>query len=182
MTDTDHAIVPVVTVEQVIRIIRGQKVILDEDLARLYGTTTKRLNEQVKRNIDRFPSDFMFQLTEDEDQALKSQIATAKTGRGGRRTRPYVFTEHGAMMAASVLNTPRAVAASIYVVRAFVQMREMLSSYAEPSAKLNELDRHLHVHDAEIAALIEAIQRLMIPPDPPQRRIGFRTGKSTEEG
>jgi len=148
---------------------------LDADLADLYGVTTKRLNEQVKRNIDRFPPDFTFQLTAREHDSLRSQFATSKEtlGRGGRRYLPYVFTEHGAIMAASVLDSERAVQVSIYVVRAFVQLREMLSSNKALARKLNELERKLTTHDHAITELIEAIRQIMTPPEPKKRKIGF---------
>lgn len=156
-------------------LIRGQKVILDADLAELYGVTTKRLNEQVKRNIDRFPSDFMFQLNAREHDALRSQFATLKRGRGHhRKYLPYVFTEHGAIMAAAVLDSERAVQVSIYVVRAFVRLREILSSNKELTRKLNELERKLATHDHAITELIEAIRHLMTPSETKKKRpIGF---------
>jgi hypothetical protein len=170
-----------------IHLVRGQRVMLDSDLAELYGVTTKRFNEQVKRNIERFPSDFMFQLVEDEDESLRSQfvtlntddplrsqIATLKPGRGQhRKYLPYVFTEHGAIMAASVLNSPRAVEMSVFVVRAFVQLRALLASSRELSERLNELERKLSPHDQAIAGLIDAIRQLTATPAKPSRPIGF---------
>ena len=174
--DKQASIVPLEHVVSRIFLVRGQKVMLDADLADLYGVTTKRLNEQVKRNIDRFPPDFTFQLTAREHDSLRSQIATSKEtlGRGGRRYLPYVFTEHGAIMAASVLDSERAVQVSIYVVRAFVQLREMLSSNKALARKLNELERKLTTHDHAITELIEAIRQLMTPPEPKKKRpIGF---------
>jgi len=168
-----QSLVPVEAIAQAILMLRGQRVILDADLARLYGTTTKRLNEQVRRNAERFPLDFVFQLTEEETESLRSQIATSK-GRGGRRYQPYAFTEHGALMAASVLNTPRAVEVSVYVVRAFIRLREILYSHADLAHKLDELERRVDRHDEEIGALIEAIRQLLAPPDSPNRKLGFR--------
>jgi len=167
--------VPLEGVASRIFLVRGQKGMLDADLAELYGVTTKRLNEQVKRNIDRFPSDFMFQMNTKEHDSLRSQIATLKHGRGQhRKYMPYVFTEHGAIMAASVLDSKRAVQVSIYVVRAFVQLREMLSSNKALARKLNELERKLTTHDHAITELIEAIRQLMTPPEPKKKRsIGF---------
>ena len=167
--------VPLEGVVSRIFLVRGQKVMLDADLAELYGVTTKRLNEQVKRNIDRFPLDFMFLLTKQEAESLRSQIATLKRGRGQhRKYMPYVFTEHGAIMAASVLDSERAVQVSIYVVRAFVQLREMLSSNKALARKLSELERKLTTHDHAITELIEAIRQLMTPPEPKKKRpIGF---------
>jgi len=176
MTSPQASIAPVEAVVDCIFVLRGQKVILDADLARLYGTSTMRLNEQVKRNRQRFPEDFMFRLTEAEFRALRSQNAISKPGRGGRRTSPYAFTEHGAVMAASVLNTPRAVEVSVYVVRAFVRLRQMLAGHAELSRKLAELEARLDSHDQEIAKLMEAIRQLMAPLDASDRRIGFRSG------
>ena len=156
-------------------LVRGQKVVLDADLAELYGVTTKRLNEQARRNIDRFPADFMFRLNAREYRSLRSQFATLKQGRGEhRKYLPFVFTEHGAVMAASVLDSERAVQVSIYVVRAFVQLREILSSNKQLAHKLNELERKLATHDRAITGLIEAIRQLMAPPEPKKRRsIGF---------
>lgn len=161
-------------VESRIFALREHKAILDNDLAELYGVSVKRLNEQVKRNRDRFPADFMFQLTTKEYEALRSQNATSKDGRGGRRYLPYAFTEHGAIMAATVLNSERAVEMSILVVRAFVRLREMVSSNQQIVSKLDELEYRLEKHDADIQELIEAIKELMIPPDPSGRGIGFQ--------
>lgn len=187
-------------IEPVIRVIREQRVILDSDLAKIYGVTTKRLNEQVKRNLDRFPSDFMFRLTGTENQNvmlqsaisnespvaanpvknLKSQIATSRS-HGGRRKLPYAFTEHGAVMAANVLNSESAVAMSVYVVRAFVKLREVLASNDELAKRLDDLERkltgRLENHEKAIIELFAQIKRLLKPP-PPQpdrkrRRIGF---------
>jgi len=158
-----NAIVPLERIESRILLIRGHKVMLDSDLAELYGVTTKRLNEQVKRNRQRFPADFMFQLTSDEATNLRSRIATSKQGRGGRRYRPYAFTEHGAIMAASVLNSHRAIEVSIYVVRAFVKLREMLRTHKELARKLAELEKRIEGHDEEIIVLFEAIRQLMEP-------------------
>lgn len=165
---------------QIILILRGQRVVLDADLAALYGVATKRFNEQVKRNRHRFPDDFMFQLTTAETLALRSQIATSKetaVGRGGRRTRAYAFTEHGALMAATVLNSPRAVETSIYLVRAFVRLRELLASNAVLERRLDEiekrLERKLVTHDEAIAAILSAIRSLMQHPAPKRRGIGF---------
>ena len=163
-----------VPVESRILIVRRQRVILDSDLAELYGVTVKRLNQQVNRNQERFPADFMFQLTSTEDKALRLQIATSKKGRGGRRYLPYAFTEHGAIMAATVLNSARAVEMSVFVVRAFVRMREMLVKNRQLAAKINELDRRLETHDTAIQDLIEAIKELMVPEGPSKRKIGFQ--------
>lgn len=161
-------------IERLIFLIRRQKVMLDSDLARIYGVTTARLNQQVKRNSDRFPSDFMFQLTQEEFRGLMWQSATSKTGRGGRRKLPYAFTEHGAIMLATVLNSPIAVRASLQVVRAFVQLREMLASNVALAHKLAELERRLEGHDHAIHNLFEAIRQLLAPPQPKRRQIGFQ--------
>ena len=174
MTEAEQSLVPIEMIAQSILLLRGQRVILDCDLARLYGTSTMRLNEQVKRNRERFPEDFMFQLTDEENRVLISQIAISKPSRGGRRTRPYAFTEHGALMVATVLNTPRAVEVSVYVVRAFIRLRELMATHAELSQKLAELESRVDSHDDEIAALIEAIRQLLSPPEQPERRIGYR--------
>lgn len=150
---------------------------LDADLARLYGVPTRRLNEQVKRNIDRFPGDFAFQLANQELADLMSQNATsseASRGHGGRRKPPLVFTEHGAIMAASVLNSPRAVEVSVFVVRAFVKLRELTMAHKEIRQKLDELEHKVTGHDQAIAGLINAIRELMTPPEPKKKRpIGF---------
>jgi hypothetical protein len=161
------------SVESRILVLRHQKVILDTDLAELYGVPVKRLNEQVKRNRERFPSDFMFQMTAEEQESLRSQFATSKTGRGGRRYAPYAFTEHGAIMAATVLNSERAVEMSVFVVRAFVRLRELLASNEKLAAKIDELEQRLDTHDASIQDLIEAIRQLMLPEPATGRRIGF---------
>jgi SpoVK/Ycf46/Vps4 family AAA+-type ATPase len=160
-------------------VVRGTKVIIDEDLAVFYGVTTKRLNEQVKRNPGRFPPDFVFQLTEGESRVLRSQIATIKTGRGRhRKYNPYAFTEHGALMAASVLSSRKAIEMSVFVVRAFVRLRAVLATHRELAAKLNELERKLSRHGQQIVVLFEAIREIVAPPAKPRRRIGFGKGGS----
>jgi hypothetical protein len=168
------AIIPIGQIEQRILLIRGQRVMLDADLAGLYGTTTKRLNEQVKRNRGRFPEDFMFQLTKKEKAevvAICDHLAKLKFS----PVLPNAFTEHGAIMVASVLNTKRAIQVSVYVVRAFVKLREMLSTHKELAHKLAELERKLQNHDESIQSLVVAIRQLMRPPEPepPKKRIGF---------
>lgn len=175
------AILPADRIESRIFLVREQKVILDSDLAKLYGVTTKRMNEQVKRNKDRFPSDFMFQLSSAETEALRSQNATSEHARGGRRYRPYAFTEHGAIMAASVLNTPRAVEVSVYVVRAFINLRETIGTHKELARKFAELEQRMETHDEDISALFEAIRQLMEPPDKPAKRIGFSSGNKNKQ-
>lgn len=173
------------SIEAKILFIREQKVMLDADLAELYGVETGALNRAVKRNIERFPEDFMFQLTSEEFADLRCQIGISNlrsqngtSSRGGRRYLPYVFTEHGAIMAASVLNSPRAVEISVHVVRAFVRLRELVSTHKELSHKLDELERKVSSHDQAIAGLINAIRQLMSPSDPKKKRaIGFAPWK-----
>lgn len=159
-------------------VIRGQRVLLDADLAQLYEVETRRLNEQIKRNMGRFPLDFMFQLTSEEFENLKSQFATSSWG--GRRKLPLAFTEHGAIMAASVLNSDRAVEMSVYVVRAFVQLRAVLLDHKALADKLAALERRVSHHDNSLAEVIDAIRALMAQPKPANRTIGFTadvTGK-----
>lgn len=167
------SIVPPETIERRILLIRGEKVILDSDLAALYGVKTKRLNEQVRRNSDRFPRDFLFQLTPEEAIEVVANcdhLGNLKYS----KTLPNVFTEHGAIMAASVLNTPRAVEMSVFVVRAFVRLRNLLATHKELAEKLAELERKLASHDEQILAIVNAIKRLMAPATPAERRrIGF---------
>jgi hypothetical protein len=167
-------LIPVEQLNRAIVVIRGRRVILSHDLATAYGVTTSRLNEQVKRNARRFPPDFVFQLTQQEHNHLKSQIATSSWG-GARRARPYAFTEHGAVVAACVLNTDRAVEVSVFVVRAFVRMSRMLASHRQLALKLAELESRVTVHDKNIQSLLAAIRSLITPPAPPRRRIGFAT-------
>jgi len=163
-------VIPVERIERAILSIRGEKVMLDSDLAELYGVETKRLNEQVRRNLHRFPRDFMFQLTAEEAESLRSQIATSNEGRGGRRYLPYAFTEHGALMLANVLNSERAAQTSVQVVRAFVRLRQMLASNAELARKLEALEKK---YDRQFKVVFDAIRRLMSPPVPKRREIGF---------
>jgi hypothetical protein len=154
-------------------ILRRQRVILDTTLAELYSVSVKRLNQQVNRNRERFPVDFMFQLTKEEYKSLRLQIATSNKGRGGRRYIPHVFTEHGAIMASTVLNSKPAVEMSVFVVRAFVRLREMLSANRQIAARIEELDQRLETHDSVIQDIIGAIRKLMQSPARPRRRIGF---------
>ena len=179
---TKTALVLVKKVDSKILLLRGQRVILDTDLAQLYGVPVKRLNEQVKRNAKRFPFDFVFRLSRAENKNLRSQIATSSSGHGGRRFLPLAFTEHGAIMAATVLNSKKAVDMSIFVVRAFVRMREAFAMNQQLVSKLAELERRMESHDAEIQQLFEAIRALMAPLPANQRRIGFelpdKTGKA----
>ena len=170
MTDK-HSLVHAEAIERRIFLIRGQKVMSDSDLAELYGVETKVLNRAVKRNLERFPADFMFRLTIQEVTALRCQIGTSNIGRGGRRYLPYAFTEHGAIMAANVLNTRRAIEASVYVVRAFVRLRELIASHKDLAKKLEELEQK---YDAQFRVVFDAIRQLMAPPETKPRRIGFR--------
>lgn len=163
--------VPTEHVESAIFLIRGEKVILDSDLAALYGVSTARLNQQVNRNLDRFPSDFMFRLSKEEFKDLMLQNATSKKGRGGRRKLPYAFTEHGAIMAANVLNSKQAVQASLQVVRAFVKLRQMLVSNVELARKLEQLENK---YDKRFKIVFDAIRQLMTPPPVKAKQIGFR--------
>ena len=147
---------------------------LDSDLAELYEVPTKRLNEQVRRNAARFPPDFMFQLTPEETDSLRSQIATLESGRGQhRKYLPYAFTEQGVAMLSSVLNSEKAVQVNIAIMRAFVRLREMLATHRELAQKLKELESKLESHDHQIRSIFQTIRQLMAPPEPPRRRIGF---------
>lgn len=172
--------VPIDPIDHLIHIVRGQRVMLDSDLAIIYAVPTKVLNQAVKRNAERFPADFMFRLTDEEAAVLRSQIVTSKPGRGGKRYAPYAFTEHGAIMAATVLNSPRAVQASVFVVRAFVRMRQTLTAQKEFAEKLAEFERKLATHDVAIREVVEAIKQLAALPEPaddegapPKNGIGF---------
>jgi len=172
---TVHKIV--LTVDSMIHQLRGQRVILDSDLARLYGVPTSRFNEAIKRNDRRFPEDFRFQVTQEEANSLTSQIAITKVpaGRGGRRTLPYAFTEHGALQAANILNSSRAVAMSVYVIRAFVRLRGELAANAVLEKRLTSIEKTLIRHDSALREVIQKIRPLLLPPpEPPKRRIGFQ--------
>jgi hypothetical protein len=161
---------PVEEIEQAILSIRGQKLMLDSDLARLYGVPTRRLNEQVRRNRDRFPADFMFELTDAETAGLRSQIATSKTARGGRRYAPLAFTEQGGAMLSSVLRSKRAVQVNIEIMRAFVNLRRILATHKDLASKLEALEQK---YDAQFKVMFDAIRNLMAPPPAKRRRIGF---------
>lgn len=161
-------------------VLRNHRAMLDSDLAELYEVQTKVLVQAVKRNLERFPADFMFQLENQDIADLRSQIVTSNKGRGGRRTAPYAFTEQGVAMLSSVLNSPRAIAVNIEIMRAFVRMREVLATNKDLAAKLDELEqrmgRKLQTHDQAIAGILDAIRQLMAPPDPKAKRpIGFLT-------
>ena len=165
---------PSIIPDDVIRTIRGQRVILDSDLAAIYGVETRNLNKAIQRNRTRFPADFLFQLAREEVGNLMFQIGTSSGGWGGRRKLPYAFTEHGAIMAATVLNSPKAVEMSVFVVRAFVKMREQLLATATLAKRLAEVEKDLLIHDAALRELFEQIRPLLLPPpDPPRNPIGF---------
>jgi hypothetical protein len=164
--------IPDERIEKKILLIRGHKLIIDADLAQLYGVTTKRLNQQVKRNSNRFPKDFMFRLTQKEKDEVVANCNHLSRLRFST-TLPHAFTEHGAIMAASVLNTPRAIESSIFVVRAFVRLRQILETNKELSRKLADLEQRIEGHDEQIQAIFEAIRQLMAPPDKPKKKIGY---------
>ena len=165
-------IIPIERVAQSIRWIRGQKVLLDSDLAALYDVTTGNLNKAVKRNSDRFPSDFMFELKPEELTNLKFQFGISRWG-GRRRSRPHVFTEQGIAMLSSVLNSERAIKVNIAIMRTFVKLRQTLVTNRELAQKFSQLEQRVGKHDEEIAGILEAIRRLMAPPEKPGREIGF---------
>jgi hypothetical protein len=170
----EGSLIPRERVEGSILLMRRQKVIIDETLARLYGVTTSRLNEQMKRNSERFPSDFVFQLTESEHASLRSHSAILKKGRGQhRKFLPYAYTEHGALMVASVLNSPKAIEMSIVIVRTFVRLRHIFASHRRLAERLDELERKQLQNDQRFVSLFDAIRQLGAPPSKPQRRIGF---------
>jgi len=167
-------LLPVETIQDKIFLLRGQKVMLDEDLAALYGVETRRLNEQVRRNAKRFPPDFMFQLSEEEyteSTALRSQFVTLKKGRGShRKYLPYAFTEQGIAMLSSVLNSDRAIEVNILIMRAFVKLREMIASHKDLAKKLDELEMK---YDAQFAIVFDAMRQIMTPPETKRKKIGF---------
>ena len=166
--------VSVEMIERRIYLIRGTKVMLDSDLADLYQVETKALNRAVRRNLDRFPEDFMFQLARVEADSLRCQTGTSNDGRGGRRYLPYVFTEHGVVMLSSVLNSERAVQMNVLIVRAFVKLREMLSTHKDLANKIEEIERQQQEHGRQLTAVYTMVRRLMEPPRKKKRQIGFR--------
>jgi hypothetical protein len=171
---SEPSLVPVERIEKAILLIRGKKVMLDADLASLYGVDTRVLVQAVKRNLDRFPADFMFQLSKEEVDFLRSQIVTLKRGRGQHsKYLPYAFTEQGVAMLSSVLRSPRAIQVNIEIMRAFVRLRQMLASHAELARKLDALEQK---YDAQFKAVFDAIRQLMTPPEPKRRPMGFRRG------
>jgi len=172
----DQSIIPVERIEKAILMLRGQKVMLDEDLAALYQVDVRTLNQAVKRNIGRFPEDFMFQLSDEETNALRSQFVISKqNGKGGRRFLPYAFTEQGVAMLSSVLRSPRAVQVNIEIMRAFVRLRQLLHTNAFLARKLAALEKK---YDAQFKVVFDAIRALMKPPARPKRRIGFSGNRS----
>jgi len=172
--ENHKAIVTVNRIERMIYLIRGQKVILDSDLADLYGVETKALKRAVKRNHERFPEDFMFQLNNQEVTRLRCQNGTSKMGHGGSRYLPYAFTEQGVAMLSSVLNSKRAIEVNILIMRAFVHLREAIAGSKELARKLEELERRIASHDESIQTLFQAIRQLMAPKEAPKKKIGFQ--------
>lgn len=175
MSKKSGDLIPEIKILKIIIVVRGVKVILDSDLAALYGIETRRLNEQVRRNIDKFPDDFMFQLTKEEFENLKSQIATSSSTWGGRRKLPLVFTEHGALQAANVLNSPQANKMSVFIVRTFVKLREMALTNEKLSRKFIELEKRVSDHDEILIELVQELRKLIDSPKPKRktRSIGF---------
>jgi hypothetical protein len=167
-------------IEKRILVVRERQVMLDEDLADLYGVETKRLIQQVKRNLKRFPEDFMFQLDKTEAEALRSQFATSNDGRGGRRYAPYVFTEQGVAMLSAVLRSDRAIAVNIEIMRAFVELRRVASSYAAIEKRFEEIERDLGGHDEQLKQIFKTLRQLISPPARPKRPIGFRPPEDEE--
>ena len=163
-------------IESNILLIRAKRVMLDRDLARLYGVKTKALNQAVKRNIERFPEDFMFELTKWEFQTWRSQFVTSKADRKGLRYAPMAFTEQGVAMLSSVLHSKKAIQVNIAIMRVFVKIKEIISVHKEFAHKPDLLERKIEKHDKEIHSIFEAIRRLMAPPEKPKRRIGFKAG------
>lgn len=157
-----------------IYVIRNQKVMLDSDLAELYGVETKVLNQAIKRNADRFPEDFMFQLTESEWESLRSQIVTSKNGRGGRTYLPNVFTEHGVLMISSVLNSPQAIQVNIQIVRIFTRLRNLLSEHTELKLEIADIKKHLQNHDKNIELVFSYLDKLIDKENQPRKRIGLK--------
>jgi len=172
---SEPSLVPVERIDRAILLIRGKKVMLDADLASLYGVDTRVLVQAVKRNLERFPADFMFQLSKEGVDFLRSQIVTLKRGRGQHsKYLPYAFTEQGVAMLSSVLRSPRAIQVNIEIMRAFVRLRRMLASHAELARKLDALEKK---YDTQFKAVFDAIRQLMAPPEPKRRPMGFRRGE-----
>jgi hypothetical protein len=172
-------IIPAARIAQSIYLLRGQKAMLDSDLAALYGVPTGHLNRAVKRNVGRFPTDFMFQLSAEEVHSLRCHFGISKPGRGGGRYRPYAFTEQGLAMLSSVLNSERAVKVNIAIMRAFVRLREALETNHELARKFCEIEKRVGEHDEEISEIIDAIRQLMVSPKKSRREIGFHVREGT---
>lgn len=170
--DHMHELIPTEMIESRIYLFRGQKVMIDRDLAEMYGVTTKVLNQSVNRNLERFPEDFMFKSSLDEAKRLKSQIVTSNVGRGGIRKPPYVFTEQGVAMLSSVLKSPRAIAVNIQIIRTFTKLREMLAENADLRLKIEAMEKH---YGEQFAIVFEAIRRMLDDGAEPKEEIGFRT-------
>ena len=183
MTVKPKDLIPEKRILKTIMLIRGEKVILDSDLAELYGVETRRLNEQVRRNIDKFPEDFMFQLTKEEFDNLKSQIATSSSSWGGRRKLPLVFTEHRALQAANVLNSEQANKMSVFIVRTFVSLREMALTNEKLSRKVDQLEKRVSDHDEILIELVREIRKLIDTPKPKRKTksIGFIVSDKLEQ-
>lgn len=177
-----NAIITAERIEQAIHVVRGQRVMLDSDLAELYDVTTSRLNEQVSRNPERFPEDFAFQLTPQEFTALMSQNAISKPGRGGRRKRPRVFSEQGVAMLSSVLRSPTAVKVNIEIMRTFVRLRRLMATPGELVEQLTKLAETVQLHDDQIKVVTQVLQQMLEKPERPKRRIGFHQDNDTEDG
>jgi len=171
--EQNRALAVIEEIEEKIYVIRGQRMMLDSDLAEVYQVATKVLNQAVKRNVQRFPSDFMFQLSDDEAASLRSQIVTSNATRGGRRYSPYVFTEHGAVMLATVLNSQTAVEASIVVVRAFIKMRAMLALHQDLADRVEELEKVTDYHSQKFGVVSGLLSQIMRDPKYLKRKIGF---------
>jgi phage regulator Rha-like protein len=169
----EGVVFPVEQIDSIILLVRGQKVILDRDLAQLYGVTTGNLNKAVKRNIDRFPNDFMFQLTPEEYESLRFRFGIFKKGQHSKYL-PYAFTEQGVAMLSSVLRSKRAIEVNIAIMRVFVRLREMLATHKELARKLSDLEQRLEKHDDHIQTIFETMRQMMVPPDPKhKKKIGF---------
>jgi hypothetical protein len=175
--DKKSLVVPDEVMISKIYLIRNHKVMLDIDLAELYQVETGRLNEQVKRNVDRFPEDFMFQLTNEEWESLRSQIAISKKGKGGRRYAPFAFTEHGVLMLSSVLNSERAIQVNIQIMRVYTKLKGMLLTHKDILLKLEKLERKTSKHDENFKIVFDYLKELLNPPSEPMRKIGFKQSK-----
>ena len=174
---TSKALIPIERIEKLIYLIHGHKVMLDTDLAELYDVETRILVRNVKRNIDRFPKDFMFQLTKKEDEVLRSQIGISKKGWGGRRYAPYVFTEQGVAMLSSVLNSKRAIQVNVEIMRAFVRMRQLLASHKGLMQKILDMEKK---YDKQFQIVFKALKQLMVEEERPKPQIGFKADEENK--